>query len=123
MNSTTPVTSISLHSHKIDWQLTVHVLQYGDLIFYCCSFLFHLAGSRTNPAWDHYDERNVHFLVALFGFHMCGNLIFIMVAYLGTYAFVKMRGAIKGSKKPMVLKGQYVPLSNAEDSALEEEDV
>jgi len=48
-------------------------------------------GSTPNPRWNRSDDRNVHFLVALFGFHLILQLMTLTVGYLISYVAVRSR--------------------------------
>jgi hypothetical protein len=47
-------------------------------------------GSDPNPAWNLNDERNVQFVVALFGFHLVMNVIVMIVGYLAVYFMMRV---------------------------------
>ena len=48
-------------------------------------------GITQNPAWDRHDHRNVHFAIACFGYHLCVDLIVVLVAYLLAHFAVRAK--------------------------------
>lgn len=53
------------------------LLMLGSWFFHAAFILYKplpLPGSDMNPAWDMNDDRNVHFIVALFGYHLIMHL-------------------------------------------------
>ena len=46
-------------------------------------------GWQRNPAWDQDDHRNVHFIVAAFGFHLCLHVLTVTFTYCAIYAVLR----------------------------------
>lgn len=62
--------------------------------FFQASFIMYVPypwpGSDLNPKWDQTDVRNVHFLVATFGYHMILNMVVVTVTYLLCYFYMRI---------------------------------
>lgn len=67
-----------------------------------------IPGNHPNPNWDRTDARNVHFMVACFGFHLCLNLVTVVVFYVITTIVLRVRGYQNEAK-------QFKPLLQDED--------
>lgn len=61
-------------------------------------------GARPNPKYDQTDERNNHFVVAAFGFHLILNMVIMTVAYLVVYAILRLKGEGRCQFKPLLDK-------------------
>jgi hypothetical protein len=63
------------------------------------------SGSDMNPAWSQADDRNVHAIVAFFGFHLILHMFTIPLCYLAIYFLlwaVKREG--RNQFKPLLNK-------------------
>lgn len=86
----------------------------------CRLFLFmlfvFLLGSAQNPNWDRSDHRNVHFVIALFGYHLIINFIFMVTFYAVLYMLLARGMSNRGGKYNAVNVDEEVALIEADDT-------
>ena len=58
----------------------------GKMIF---NNIYSFSDHRPKPNWDRQDHRNVHFVVAAFGYHLIMHMFVLTACFLIFYLFIK----------------------------------
>ena len=72
------------------------------LLLSLSNVLLFISGRDHNPSWDHSEPRNVHALVAIFGYHLLFDLAFLVMGYLATAMALRWRQHDRVEFKPLI---------------------
>ncbi|ESO02169.1 hypothetical protein HELRODRAFT_188606 [Helobdella robusta] len=60
-----------------------------------------LPGSSLNPRWNQLDDRNVHAIVASFGFHIILSIVITILIYAAVYSYLKVKNKLPYAFQPI----------------------
>ncbi|XP_025091146.1 transmembrane protein 45B-like [Pomacea canaliculata] len=86
-----------------------------------CALILHergvFPGSGPNPAWIQDDHRNISFTAAIFGFHICINVVFACATYSLVALYVRMRHGFKVNNNSDLSRSYGYTALTSEDKA------